>query len=243
MESYQKAFIAIVVIIFAAAIVALVLGVLSYTHEQDIKNDPNSSAKFESNSFDVVSLTGDVTGTSDENGVIVTTVQTNADLVGPIVFSTGNVTSVPNGVITNAMLASPPLAFIGTTLQQFSVGGSSGTYTLPLAPRKPLYIQVFMVAGGGGGAGSFITGSAASGAGSNGTVTTFGGPSVLSVDPGFGATNDAGGGPGTGYELTIGQGVFLQGGSGSYADSIVFIPNTGGGNTPISNMTLVGGAG
>ncbi len=249
METYEKVIIGLAVIVLAAAIAALVLGVLSYIHQQDVKNGTNTSVKntqFENTSFDLLTLTGDVTGTTNDLGVIATTVQTNADLVGPIVFSTGNTTTVPNGVITNSMLATPPLEALEPTMQSFTVGGASGIYTLPLLPRKPLYLRVVMIGAGGGGAGSVTSGSAASGPGGNGTATSFvisGGGLGLSVDPGEGAVDDVGGNPGSSYVMDIGEGNALIGGKGSYADSMVFITNTGGGTTPISNITLLGGNG
>ena len=102
-----------------------------------------------------------------------TSVAANTFLAGPSSGSNANPTF--RSLATND--------FIAPTLQKFTSG--SGTYTLPISPRAPLYISVRMVGGGGGGGGASTTG----GAGGSGGNTTFG--SSLLVANGGGGGNSA----------------------------------------------------
>lgn len=98
--------------------------------------------------------------------------------------------------------------YVAPTVQTFTTG-TAQTYTTPTSPRRPLYLKVRAVAGGGGGAGG--NASLNGGAGGN---TTFG-TSLLSATGGGAGISNASGGAGGAASLGSGPvGAALTGGSG-----------------------------
>lgn len=108
-------------------------------------------------------------------------------------------------------IANPPgtnTAPVAPTIQKF-LSGTAQTYTLPTAPRLPLYIHVRAIGGGGGGAGG--NASLNGGAGGN---TTFG-TSLLTASGGGAGISNASGGAGGSASLGTGPiGIALTGGGG-----------------------------
>jgi hypothetical protein len=112
---------------------------------------------------------------------------------------------------TLAPIWSSALTPVAPTIQTFTSG--SGTYTLPVSPRSPLYIRVRMVGGGGGGGGS---GTALGSAGGTGGNTTFG-TTLLAANGGSGGgswSNNLGGAGGSASLGTGPIGTALTGGMG-----------------------------
>jgi hypothetical protein len=151
-----------------------------------------------------------------------TTARTNvaARIVGKMLFTeatAGTWASVPSNISSG----SGPMvgSYIPMTVQRFLIG-TSQTYTLPTAPRKPLYIKVKMVGGGGGGSGG---GTTSIGTGGNGGNTTFG---SNTASGGVGGIGGSGGSGGTGGGTSVGTGTTI-------------VAVTGGvGGAPAQNVTL-----
>ncbi len=243
MEKWQKAVLSVSVLLFIISIIAMVLAILIYTHEQDIKTSShhNSLFTYHPNAITSLKLTGGVTGTSDEKNIVSTTVVTNADLTG-VVTSVGNETNIADDTITTAMLATPQVVNYMPTQQNF-ITPANGTYILPQIPRKPLYIKVVLAGGGGGGASSFATGSSAAVSGGNGSTTQFG-INMLSVEGGKFAVDGVGGAGGTVIIQNIGVGMTYPGSSGGSANNTVFIATSPpGNNDPITSLGYVSGIG
>lgn len=181
----------------------------------------------------------------DENALISTTAAGAGSTSATVIYSTTARSNVASRIVTklisnqttagtwaavptNISVGSAPkvLAYLPPTIQTLT---SSGTYTLPTSPRKPLWINVRMVGGGGGGGGSG-TGTSG-GTGGNGGNSTFG-SSLLTANGGGGAANYTAGTPGTGTlsAPAINNGSF----DGQYGQ---------GGQTVLAGQTLVGGIG
>ncbi len=140
-------------------------------------------------------------------------------------------------------IGSPPTWKTATgtvpTVQKFLSG--SGTYTTPTSP-VPLYIEIKMIAGGGGGAGG---GTGAGTTAGDGGVTTFGTALLVSSGGIHGVFSGNGGVGGT---ATLGSGpigISLSGGSGGGAslDTSGLTDFTAGGMGAASPFGGAGGAG
>jgi hypothetical protein len=129
------------------------------------------------------------------------------------------------------------ITYHAPTVQRFTSGGTSGTYTTPTNPA-PLYIKVTMVGGGGGGGGSGTTGISA---GTDGGNSTFGGNTAGGGAKG--AISTGTGGAGGTCSVVVGTPLFaVSGGSGmGSAQSIA----SNGAVTPsgMGGQSYFGGAG
>lgn len=152
--------------------------------------------------------------------------------------------TLPISITSSGVMGAAPLTFsqldaaaqlklnsVAPTVQIFLTG--SGTYTLPISPRPPLYLRITAVGGGGGGGGSgFGAGSAGDGSDTAfGTtlIVAFGGKGGHAFNSGSG---DGSGGLGGAATLGTGPiGLAFQGSSGA------------GGTTTGSTATPSGGTG
>lgn len=100
---------------------------------------------------------------------------------------------------TGAVSAAPAWSSLITPTVQTFTSGTAQTYT---TPAGVLYIRVRAVGGGGGGAGS---GTSGAGAGGSGTATTFG-TSLITANPGTGASAASGTGGAGGTAAALGAG-------------------------------------
>jgi hypothetical protein len=206
----------------------------------------------------------------DENALISTTAEGGAGAAdsATVIYSTTARSSVAVRIIgklvsnqttagtwaavpTNTSVGSAPkvLAYLPPTVQTFL--SSSGTYTLPTSPRKPLWIQVEMVGPGGGGAGS-ASSAANGGAGAAGAASTTFGTSLLTCAAGGGGGAAGGSGAGgTGGAATCSAPaiclIALSGSSGTgVAGLATFLSGPPGAPTPFSGGGgggVAGGAG
>ena len=142
-------------------------------------------------------------GSTSASLIYSTSARTNvaSKIVGKL-LSTQTTAGTWAAVPTNISSGSAPLvrAWLPPTVQRFTSG--SGTYTLPVAPRKPIYITVEMVGGGGGGGGGNNNT-----AGTNGGNTTF--ASITANGGGGGACANVSNSGGSGGAATVSTGVTL----------------------------------
>lgn len=160
--------------------------------------------------------------------------------------------TLPISITSSGVMGAAPLTFsqldaaaqlklnsVAPTIQKFLTG--SGTYTLPVSPRVPLYIRVTAVGAGGGGGGSgFGAGSAG-----DGSDTAFGTTLIISSGGKGGKSFDSGSGTGSGGlggAATLGSGplgLAFQGSAGNGGSGGVSATFSGGSG----GATPLGGAG
>jgi len=119
------------------------------------------------------------------------------------------------------------------TIQRFTSGGTSGTYTTPTNPI-PLYLKVTLVGGGGGGAGSGTSAGSTPGTGGN---TTFG-PNATQSN---GANTTADGGAGATFAGSGAAGGSVSIGTNASATLLNVVGNAGSGSG--YNADVPGGQG
>ncbi len=194
----------------------------------------------------------------DESQLITTTAEGGAGAADSetTIYSTTARTSVPSRIIGKAIATESTAgtwttapatdavggiaevrAFIPPTVQKFN-SGVAQTYTLPTAPRKPLYIVVEAIGQGGGGGGSGTTAGTAATAG---TTTTFGTSLITATGGGAGVAGGAGaaggaGGSGTisspAVTLVVTSGSIGGGGHGNPAGGTEALSGGSGGTSP-----------
>lgn len=158
-----------------------------------------------------ISTTAAGAGSTSASVIYSTTARTNvaSKIVGKLLSTqttAGTWAAVPTNVASGS--AAKVRAWIPPTVQKFTSG--SGTYTLPTAPRKPVYIRVRAVGGGSGGTGS-SDGAGNGGNGGAGGNTTFG-TSLIVANGGWSSTS-AGATGGTASLGTGPIGTAISGGS------------------------------